>query len=93
MASYPWHVAVNAYTHLGPPNSTSCQNPATEVFGSWLTFGGPSHSNPPTSNHPGGVNICFGDGSVRFVKDSVNVQAWWGLGTRNGGETLSADQY
>jgi prepilin-type N-terminal cleavage/methylation domain-containing protein/prepilin-type processing-associated H-X9-DG protein len=92
-ASYPWHVAVNAYTHLGPPNSVSCQNPATEVYGSWLTFVGPSHSAPPTSNHPGGVNICFADGSVRFIKDTVALQPWWALGTRNGGETVSADSY
>jgi|SRR5579864_2212293 len=93
VASYPWHVAVNAYNHFGPPNAISCQNPATEYFGSWLTFVGPSHSAPPSSNHPGGVNICFSDGSVRFVKDSVGLQSWWALGTRNGGETVSSDSY
>jgi len=93
MAAYPWHVAVNAYSHLGPPNSITCQTPATEVYGSWLTLGGPSHSNPPTSNHPGGVNICFGDGSVRYVKDSVNTQSWWAIGTRKGGEPVSADAF
>jgi len=92
-ASYPWHVAVNAYTHLGTPNSVSCQNPGTEYFGSWLTFVGPSHSAPPSSNHPAGANVTFGDGSVRFVKDSVNVQTWWALGTRAGGETVSSDSY
>jgi prepilin-type N-terminal cleavage/methylation domain-containing protein/prepilin-type processing-associated H-X9-DG protein len=91
MASYPWHVAINAYNHFGGPNSVSCQNPATEYFGSWLTFVGPSGSAPPNSNHPGGVNICFSDGSVRFVKDSVNLQSWWAVGTRNGGESISAD--
>jgi len=91
IASYPWHVTVNAYNHFGPPNSVSCQNPATEYFGSWLTFVGPSGSAPPNSNHPGGVNVCFSDGSVRFVKDTVNLQAWWATGTRNGGEAVSAD--
>ena len=49
--------------------------------------------SPPTSNHPGGVNVCFADGSVRFVKDSVSPQTWWALGTRNGGETVSSDSY
>jgi len=92
-ASYPWHVAVNAYTHFGSPNSISCQNPATEVYGSWLTFVGPSHSAPPTSNHPGGVNVCFNDGSVKFIKDTVGNQPWWALGTRKGGEPISADAY
>lgn len=93
VAGYPWHVAVNAYNHMGPPNNVSCQNPATEYFGSWLTFVGPSHSAPPSSNHPGGVNICFGDGSVRFVKDSVGLQTWWALGTRAGAEVVSSDSY
>jgi len=93
VSGYPWHVAVNAYNHMGTPNSVSCQNPATEYFGNWLTFVGPSHAAPPTSNHPGGVNICFGDGSVRFVKDSVGLQTWWALGTRAGAEIVSADSY
>jgi len=92
-ASYPWHVVVNDYTHFGGPNMPACQNPATEYFGSWLTFGGPTHSAPPTSNHPGGVNVCFSDGSVRFVKDQVNLPTWWALGTRNGGEVVSSDAY
>ncbi|MBX6316343.1 MAG: DUF1559 domain-containing protein [Isosphaeraceae bacterium] len=45
------------------------------------------------SYHPGGVNTLFADGSVRFIRDSVNQQTWWALGTRNGGETVSADSY
>jgi len=93
LAAYPWHVAVSSYTHFGTPNSLSCQNPSTEYFGSWLTFVGPSHSAPPSSNHPSGANVCFTDGSVRFIKDQVNAQTWWALGTRNGGETVSGDSY
>jgi prepilin-type N-terminal cleavage/methylation domain-containing protein/prepilin-type processing-associated H-X9-DG protein len=92
-ASYPWHVTINDYNHFGPPNSVACQNPSTEYFGSWLSFVGPSHSAPPTSNHPGGVNLGLADGSVKFVKDTVNLNTWWGLGTRKGGETISADGY
>jgi prepilin-type processing-associated H-X9-DG protein len=46
-----------------------------------------------SSNHPAGVNVCFTDGSVRFVKDSVSYQTWWALGSRNGGEVISSDQY
>jgi len=91
IASYPWHVAVNGYSHFGGPNSLSCQNPSTEFFGNWLTFVGPSGSAPPTSNHPGGVNVCFTDGSVRFIKDTVNLPTWWALGTRARGEVVSSD--
>jgi prepilin-type N-terminal cleavage/methylation domain-containing protein/prepilin-type processing-associated H-X9-DG protein len=92
-STYPWHVVVMNYTHVGPPNQVACQNPQEYFGASWLTFVGPTGSAPPTSNHPGGVNVCLGDGSVRFVKDSVGLQPWWALGTRAGGEVISADQY
>ena len=46
-----------------------------------------------TSNHPGGVNVGMADGSVRFVKSSIAMQIWWALGTRAGGEVISADAY
>jgi len=39
------------------------------------------------------VNMCFADGSVRFIKDTVSLQTWWALGTRAGGEVVSADAY
>jgi prepilin-type N-terminal cleavage/methylation domain-containing protein/prepilin-type processing-associated H-X9-DG protein len=45
------------------------------------------------SYHPGGVNCLMGDGSVRYVKDAVNGQAWRALGTIAGGEVISADEY
>jgi prepilin-type processing-associated H-X9-DG protein len=45
------------------------------------------------SAHPGGVNVLFGDGSVRFVKDSVSRATWWALGTRSVGEVVSSDSY
>jgi prepilin-type processing-associated H-X9-DG protein len=56
--------------------------------------GGPTYmSLAATSNHPGGVNAVFGDGSVRWVKNTVDPTVWRGLGTIAGGEVLSADQY
>jgi prepilin-type N-terminal cleavage/methylation domain-containing protein/prepilin-type processing-associated H-X9-DG protein len=45
------------------------------------------------SYHPGGVNCLMGDGSVRFIKDSINGQAWRALGTIAGGEVISSDAY
>jgi prepilin-type N-terminal cleavage/methylation domain-containing protein/prepilin-type processing-associated H-X9-DG protein len=45
------------------------------------------------SYHPGGVNCLMADGSVRFVKNSVNGKTWRGLGTIGGGEVFSADSY
>jgi prepilin-type N-terminal cleavage/methylation domain-containing protein/prepilin-type processing-associated H-X9-DG protein len=43
------------------------------------------------SFHPGGVNVCMADGSVRFVKESINQLVWWALGTKGGGEVVSSD--
>jgi len=43
------------------------------------------------SYHPGGVNALFMDGSVRFVPDTVDLVTWQALGSRAGGEAVSAD--
>jgi prepilin-type processing-associated H-X9-DG protein len=48
---------------------------------------------PARSYHPGGVNVLFADGSVKFVKDSVNGTTWQALHTPMGGEVVSADSY
>jgi prepilin-type processing-associated H-X9-DG protein len=47
----------------------------------------------PGSNHPGGFNTLFVDGSVRFIKFSINVAVLRALVTRNGGEIIQADAY
>jgi prepilin-type N-terminal cleavage/methylation domain-containing protein/prepilin-type processing-associated H-X9-DG protein len=46
-----------------------------------------------TSNHPGGVNALFADGSVHFIKNSISPVTWYALGTIAGGEVISSDQY
>ncbi|NLF08449.1 MAG: DUF1559 domain-containing protein [Pirellulaceae bacterium] len=38
------------------------------------------------SNHPGGVHAAFADGSVRFIGDSIPLNAWRAMSTRAGGE-------
>jgi prepilin-type processing-associated H-X9-DG protein len=45
------------------------------------------------SYHPGGVNSLFADGSVKFIKSSVDGGTWRALGTVAGGEVVSADAY
>jgi prepilin-type processing-associated H-X9-DG protein len=56
--------------------------------------GGPTYSSVASrSYHPGGVNVLFGDGSVKFLKNTINWQTWRALGTVGGGEVVSADSY
>jgi prepilin-type processing-associated H-X9-DG protein len=45
------------------------------------------------SHHPGGVNSLFGDGSVKFMKNSINQNTWWALGTKGSGEVIDASSY
>jgi prepilin-type N-terminal cleavage/methylation domain-containing protein/prepilin-type processing-associated H-X9-DG protein len=41
------------------------------------------------SYHGGGVNVSFGDGSVRFVSDNISLTTWQAWGTRGGGEVIT----
>ena len=45
------------------------------------------------SYHSGGSNYLFGDGSVKFLKLSINLKVYQALGSRAGGEVVSADSY
>jgi prepilin-type processing-associated H-X9-DG protein len=55
--------------------------------------GGPTYAAVSgRSNHPGGVNILLGDGSVRFLKETVNAALWRALSTVRGNEIISADE-
>jgi prepilin-type N-terminal cleavage/methylation domain-containing protein/prepilin-type processing-associated H-X9-DG protein len=74
------------YNHVMTPNKKSCS-----VSGSWGNSG--SGAVTASSNHPGGVNVVFGDGSVRFVSDNVDLETWWALGTINGQEAISNNSF
>jgi prepilin-type N-terminal cleavage/methylation domain-containing protein/prepilin-type processing-associated H-X9-DG protein len=45
------------------------------------------------SKHPGGLNMVFGDGSVKFIKNSINPYIWFAIQTIKLGEIVSADAY
>jgi len=82
----------NTYNHWQVPNGIACGTtsdpfPGAQGYGAWDDL------IPPTSNHPGGVNLCLCDGSVRFVKNTVGLQTWWALGSRFLGEVISSDSY
>lgn len=89
--SYPWHTSNQAYVHFNTPNKNSCHNTTDQCCNN--VWGGVTPIITATSNHPGGVNVCFTDGSVKFVKDSIAVATWWALGSKSGGEAVSADAF
>ncbi|QEH35288.1 putative major pilin subunit [Aquisphaera giovannonii] len=74
------------YSHTQTPNRTSCAYSDVGQDGR-----GTLTMIAASSNHPGGVNVLFMDGSVRFVKSTVNYQAWYAVATPNQGEVVSAD--
>jgi prepilin-type processing-associated H-X9-DG protein len=79
---YPWRegsIWRNGFNTLLGPNKP-CYRPGPE----WWNL-----VTPASSYHPGGVNACFADGSVRFVTDGVDANVWMAAGTRDGGEALN----
>ena len=75
------------YNHVSTPNQNSCAGFPNQGMANM------SMQVPASSRHPGGANILFGDGSVKLVKNTVSLATWRSLGTRNGGEVVSADAY
>jgi prepilin-type N-terminal cleavage/methylation domain-containing protein/prepilin-type processing-associated H-X9-DG protein len=94
--AFPDYLVWQSYNHFGTPNQINCTNTADPTdhnaiwAGYYVTAIG---SAPPSSLHPGGVNVGFADGSVHFIKNTVAPNTWWALGSRNVGEVISLDQY
>jgi len=51
------------------------------------------HLDDFSSEHPAGTNILLGDGSVRLIAETIDLQVYRALATRAGGETVSADDF
>ena len=51
------------------------------------------NGNEDYSFHPGGGNYLMGDGSVRFLKKTLDIRIYVRLLTRARGEVVSSDQY
>jgi prepilin-type N-terminal cleavage/methylation domain-containing protein/prepilin-type processing-associated H-X9-DG protein len=94
LLSSDFATANNAYVHFMTPNGISCAGtPDASTYVSNATWGGIGAAITATSNHSGGVHVAFGDGSVKFIKDSIDPVTWWALGTRAGKEVISADAF
>jgi len=73
------------YTHIMPPNSWACSR-----GNSPNTNGG---AVTASSRHSGGVNLALGDASVKFVMNEIDPVLWQALGSRNGNEILSTEDF
>ncbi len=73
-------VLYSAYYHWQSPNSEipDC-GVVSPISSLWIAA---------RSLHPGGVNVCLCDGSVRFVSETIELDTWRALGSCNGGEVL-----
>jgi prepilin-type N-terminal cleavage/methylation domain-containing protein/prepilin-type processing-associated H-X9-DG protein len=93
---YRWDEAIGGgfalFNTVVPPSSTQytfgcCLMGSTSVDCAGGLF------MPADSNHPGGCNFLFADGSVHFLKSSISVKTYWALGTKANGEVISSDSY
>jgi len=90
-SSFPDVLPSSSHCGRVPPNppcagATGRQNDDGTYVGLGLV-------NNPRSNHPGGVNLGMADGSVRFIKNSVDVFVFQALSSTHGSEVTSDDSY
>lgn len=91
-----WASGLAAHTmfnHIQTPNDSQYKFAyCRHGCGPWCQPDG-SVTVAATSNHSGGINALMADGSVRFVKNSIQRATWWALGTRAGGESISSSDF
>jgi prepilin-type N-terminal cleavage/methylation domain-containing protein/prepilin-type processing-associated H-X9-DG protein len=72
------------YAHIERPNRPSCLNRGAWLYPAAITAG---------SEHPGGLNVVFGDGHAQWARDSLAAEVWRALGTRSGAEPIDPTTY
>jgi prepilin-type N-terminal cleavage/methylation domain-containing protein/prepilin-type processing-associated H-X9-DG protein len=83
--------SLTIYNHGLTPNKSPCTTQDLRarpraggaLWGLW----------PPTSRHPGGVNVLMCDGQVRFVSDSVDIKVWMAAATVSNGEQIGNTEF
>ena len=102
-SSYISGIAPNHYDHISglgygydllmtssvcyndPSQRLPCQGDPGSI--PWRAFTG------ARSRHPGGIDVLMGDGSGRFVKESVNPLVWISLNSISAGELVASGDY
>jgi prepilin-type N-terminal cleavage/methylation domain-containing protein/prepilin-type processing-associated H-X9-DG protein len=47
----------------------------------------------PGSAHPGGMNVAFADGSIKYIKNTISPVTWFAIQTMDNGEVVSSDSF
>jgi prepilin-type N-terminal cleavage/methylation domain-containing protein/prepilin-type processing-associated H-X9-DG protein len=93
---YRWDEAIGGgftmFNTIIPPSSTQYTFGCCLLGSTSVDCAGGQYM-PADSNHPGGANFLFADGSVRFLKSSISMKTYWALGTKASGEVISSDSY
>ena len=87
-STFPDNLYTTGYCNYPYQNNPPCTN-GTYTNTTPLT----SLTLASRSRHPGGVLSLFGDGTVKFIKNSISLPTWRALSTTKGGEIVSSDAY
>jgi prepilin-type N-terminal cleavage/methylation domain-containing protein/prepilin-type processing-associated H-X9-DG protein len=98
------HFAYNAFASAGTggigvnydyASAILCSHSGPSLYESPVVIHPPNsplgHTDEMFSLHPGGANVLMGDGSVRFIKQTINLLTWSVLSSRSNGEVINAD--
>ncbi len=81
------------FNTIAPPNSPQYAWSACRTDCNGGCDGASMDYSNAQSYHAGGVNTLMADGSVRFIKNTISIQTYWGLGTRANNEVISGNSY
>jgi prepilin-type processing-associated H-X9-DG protein len=93
---YRWAMGITGYTMFNTiqtPNDPQFPFSTCRLDGTATDYPDSGFAYGASSMHPGGINVCFGDCSVRFIKDGINRTIWWSLGTRANGDSINSDGF
>jgi prepilin-type processing-associated H-X9-DG protein len=79
-----WSTTIRNFNTLAPPN---WKHHDFTNYGCWIMVG--DGVKTARSHHPGGVNVALGDGSIRFVTETIDGVTWQRLGARNDGQPVT----
>jgi prepilin-type N-terminal cleavage/methylation domain-containing protein/prepilin-type processing-associated H-X9-DG protein len=82
---YAWAHSVEATLTCAIPPNAKGSNGLRVSYKDWQNYHGFK------SNHSGGVQFVFADGSVHFISDSIALGTYRALATYNGGEVVSLE--